>query len=986
MKSHSPSSETHSQARKWPSPHLGLKFSLSLGLSLSLTLFPPLSSASNPTPNWLLPAAQAMPQPAEATQNLLPARAIWLNADYLAWPEAPQPGEQFVLRSDAQAHLLQNEKSPQGAKRLPLKIAGPLASHRDLRRAFPQWQSYTLLQLPKLSAPERQQLLQSQLLLESERHNQRQESALQLAPVLDATSAYNGPLGIHFDTQNHPTLQLWAPTARSVHLLLYGQQNNPDELISAAPQQRLPMQREAQGVWRIQGPATWQGQYYRYEVEVYAPYTGQIEHFQVTDPYSLSLARNSSHSQIINLDDASLRPRGWSTLLQDNAVQKAQPEDMVIYELQVRDFSSADRSVPLRDRGKFTAFTHRDSQGMRHLRQLAQAGLSHVHLLPVFDLATIPEDPAQVLTPSIPDALPDSEAQQAAIGQVRAHDAYNWGYDPFHYGVPEGSYSTQPQGSQRILEFREMVQSLAQSGLGTIMDVVYNHTHSAEAAPDSMLDKIVPGYYHRFDNAGQIQQSSCCPDTASEHQMMEKLMIDTLVRWAKEYKITGFRFDLMGHHTVDNLRHIRAALDKLTLAQDGIDGRKIYLYGEGWKFGSLDAIRPDAMNQANAAGTGVGTFNDRLRDSVRGGNFDHATRADQGLIDGLFLDPNHSPWTRDTPKSAAAQKDLLRNLSDNVRLGMAGNLLDFVFVHSDNQRRRGATLKYRGQEGAGYTLDPQENVNYVSAHDNYTLWDQIAAKAPYHTQYRQPYTATVQARAAMQQLALGIVLLGQGVPFIHAGSEILRSKSGDGDSYDSGDWFNALDWSYAQNGWGKGLPPAWRNQNEWDFWRPRLSDSDFRAGRPEILQTLAQFQRLLMIRRDSPLFRMRNEIQVQQRVRFLNANRGDQQVPGLIVMQLWDGVQDSNLDPRRQQILVVINPSPEAVSFADPVLGQPGWKPFQLNDGRSILESAVQPLGTEGERISPRPLAQFAANGQLQIPARSLSVFQIDDPPEHTNS
>lgn len=905
-----------------------------------------------------------------AAQEIPTARAIWLNTAYLAWPQPIEPGQQISLHSRRLAGLLSGAIPDQI---YPLEIAGPLSQNNTLLKEFPQLKTYVLLKLPALNPKELLELLQSQVLVATtSQQKTRFISALQLAPVLDSSQYYAGTLGLTFSETHQPEFKLWAPTAQQVNLLLYDTELN---LV-----QRLPLQRTAQGVWQIQGKQDWYGQYYRYEETVYAPYTGKIEQFQVTDPYSISLSMNSSHSQIIDLEDPALKPRGWDQLLKNNPIQKRHPEDMVIYELHVRDFSIADESVPQLDRGKFTAFTQTQSKGSLHLQKLAEAGLSHIHLLPAFDIATIEEDPRKQARPEIPNNWPESPEQQAAIGKTRAQDGFNWGYDPLHYGVPEGSYSTQPQGPQRILEFRQMVQALAEQNLGTIMDVVYNHTHSWGNDPKSILDKIVPGYYYRLDPLGQIQQTSCCPDTASEHRMMEKLMVDTLVRWAKAYKVSGFRFDLMGHHTRANLQNIQAALNQLRLEKDGIDGSKIYLYGEGWKFGSLDAIRPDAMHQTMASGTGIGTFNDRLRDAARGGNFDHATRSDQGLITGLYLDPNQSPWNKDTPDTVQAQKNLLRNYTDIVRLGMAGNLLDFVFVHTDNQRRRGAELSYRGNTGAGYTLDPQENVNYISAHDNYSLWDQIAAKAPFHTQYRKPYTATVQERASMQELGLAMVLLGQGVPFIHAGSEILRSKSGDGDSYDSGDWFNTLNWTYSDNHWGMGLPPAWRNQAEWPFWQGRLSDPNFRAERQDILASLAQFQRLLAIRQSSPLFRMHNEIQIQQRVAFLNAEKGDAQIPGLIVMRLWDGINDANLDAQRQQILVVIHAGPQSVNFSHPVLTQPGWTDFQLKDGSAILKSMIAPQKNDLEKQAPRPLAQFQADGSLEIPPRSVSVFQIADP------
>jgi pullulanase len=197
---------------------------------------------------------------------------------------------------------------------------------------------------------------------------------------------------------------------------------------------------------------------------------------------------------------------------------------------------------------------------------------------------------------------PDSDQQQALIGALRDQDPFNWGYDPFHFTVPEGSYSTDPDGPARIIEFRQMVQALNQTGLRVVMDVVYNHTHAAGQDEKSVLDRVVPGYYHRLNERGAVETSTCCANTASEHQMMEKLMIDSLVTWAVEYKVDAFRFDLMGHHMVDNMLNVRAALDALTLEEHGVDGKSIYLYGEGWNFGEVaDNARGVNATQFNMA-------------------------------------------------------------------------------------------------------------------------------------------------------------------------------------------------------------------------------------------------------------------------------------------------------------------------------------------------------------------------------------------------
>jgi pullulanase/glycogen debranching enzyme len=259
---------------------------------------------------------------------------------------------------------------------------------------------------------------------------------------------------------------------------------------------------------------------------------------------------------------------------------------------------------------------------MKHLKELAAAGVTHVHLLPVFDFATIPELPADRAVPNcdLPALAPDSDQQQACVGAVRAKDGYNWGYDPLHYTTPEGGYASNPDGAARDAEFKAMVDALHAIGLRVVMDVVYNHTSTP-----SPLEPIVPGYYHRLNLDGSVATSTCCLNTAPEHTMMGKLVVDSVRTWAGAYGIDGFRFDLMGHHPKANILAVRSALDQLP------NGRSILLYGEGWNFGEVaDNARVVQATQRNMAGTGVGTFNDRLRDAVRGGGRSTPTRACKG--------------------------------------------------------------------------------------------------------------------------------------------------------------------------------------------------------------------------------------------------------------------------------------------------------------------------------------------------------------------
>ena len=631
-------------------------------------------------------------------------------------------------------------------------------------------------------------------------------TGIQIPGVLDDLYATDDPLGVTWDGDT-PTISVWAPTAQSVKLHRF--ETSTSDAVEIVDMTR------SDGVWSITGDSSWKGQFYLFEIDVYVPSTQSIETNIVTDPYSVSLSMNSKRSQIVDLADASLQPEGWDGV---GTPAVGSFEDISIYELHVRDFSVMDPDVPDELVGTFAAFTVEDSAGMQHLAQLAEAGITDVHLLPAFDIATIDEDKSTWQSPDF-DLLAgyaaDSIEQQAAVTATKDLDAFNWGYDPFHYTVPEGSYSTDPDGTQRIVEFREMVQSLNDTGLRVVMDVVYNHTNAGGQAEKSVLDKVVPGYYHRLNDTGAIETSTCCANTATEHQMMGRLMIDSVVTWAKEYKVDGFRFDLMGHHTKKNMLDLRAALDELTLAEDGVDGSQIYLYGEGWNFGEVaNDARFEQATQLNLAGTGIGTFSDRLRDAVRGGGpFDdgEALRTNQGFINGLWYDPNEVALLEDQ----ALARLLLAG--DQIRVGLAGNLAAYEFVDSNGNLVTGAQVDYNGSP-AGYTADPQENIVYVSAHDNQTLFD--------IGQYHHPLDTSMADRVRAQNLGIDITALAQGVSFFHAGVDILRSKSLDRDSFNSGDWFNRLDFTFDASGWGAGLPVAEKNESNWPIIGPLLSGLD----------------------------------------------------------------------------------------------------------------------------------------------------------------
>ena len=872
----------------------------------------------------------------QASGDLLLARAHWVTADTVAWsPDATVTNATFKLHHDPTGAMNLTATGVENGAAITL-TRDPMGLSAELRERYPHLANHLALKVPAAELANVPRYLKGQLAVSATVGTTVVDAtSLQLAGVLDSLYTYTGALGPTFDNNGVPTLRVWAPTARKVALLLF------DDSTSATPSETVAMTAGSKGEWSTTGTAAWKNRFYLYEVEVFARKSNAVVTNRVTDPYSVSLSMNSTRSQLVDLNDPTLAPPGFA------AVPKpplAAPEDIVLYELHVRDFSMSDASVPENERGTFKAFT-RDSNGTRHLARLANAGVTHVHLLPVFDIATINENRAEQAQPAgdLSSFPPDSEMQQAAITAVRDADGFNWGYDPFHYTVPEGSYSTNPEGPTRIVEFREMVSALNQRGLRVVMDVVYNHTASAGQDPKSVLDRIVPGYYHRLNADGNIETSTCCQNTATENAMMEKLMVDSLVTWAKAYKVDGFRFDLMGHHMKSNMLKVRAALDALTVAKDGVNGSAIYVYGEGWNFGEVAGnARGVNATQLNMPGTGIGTFSDRLRDAARGGG-PFSGLQEQGFISGLFSDPNET--NQGTPEQ---QKSLLLQHMDRIRVGLAGNLRDYSFTSAAGERVTGAQVRYGG-DPAGYTLDPQEVITYVSAHDNETLFDAVQLKAP--------RTASMDQRVRMHNLGMALVALSQGIPFFHAGDELLRSKSMDRNSYNSGDWFNRVDWTYQSNNWGVGLPPAADNQDKWALMKPLLADPALKATPAHIKASLEHFEEMIRIRKSSALFRLRTAGDIQRRVRF--ENTGVNQLPGLVVMTI-EGDRFARLG-EYEQAVVLFNGADEEQRISV----------SSLKDARlelhPVLKDSTDPVA--------RSSAFDAATGSFTVPARTTAVF-----------
>ncbi|WP_432185931.1 pullulanase-type alpha-1,6-glucosidase [Streptomyces sp. Tue6028] len=872
---------------------------------------------------WLLNGQEKylLPQPAgsAAALDLTTSKAVWIDRDTVAWNGADGAASTQLLSSRDGSIAVKDGTLTSDDERW-LRLTKTTLT--DAQKAkFPHLKDYTAWSVDPRDRDRVRQALGGQIVASQRAANGAVLAAtgVQIAGVLDdvydATSAKLGPV-FH---DGRPTLSVWAPTAQSVSLELAGSE--------------VAMHRDADtGVWSVTGPASWKNKPYRYVVKVWAPSVRKVVTNKVTDPYSVALTANSERSLVVDLKDKALAPGGWSTLSKPKAVPL---RDAQIQELHIRDFSVADKTVPAGDQGTYLAFTDKDSDGSKHLRELAKSGTSYVHLLPAFDIATIPEKKADQATPDcdLASFAADSEKQQECVAKTAAKDAYNWGYDPYHYTVPEGSYATDPDGTARTVQFRRMVKSLNDDGLRVVMDVVYNHTAASGQADTSVLDRIVPGYYQRLLADGSVANSTCCANTATENAMMGKLVVDSIVTWAKEYKVDGFRFDLMGHHPKANILAVRKALDALTLAKDGVDGKKIILYGEGWNFGEVaDDARFVQATQKNMAGTGIATFSDRARDAVRGGGPFDADPGIQGFASGLYTDPNSS----DANGTTAEQKARLLHYQDLIKVGLTGNLAKYRFTDTAGKEVKGSEVDYNGQP-AGYADAPGDALAYADAHDNESLFDALT--------YKLPAGTSAADRARMQVLAMATATLSQGPSLSQAGSDLLRSKSLDRNSFDSGDWFNAVHWDCRDgNGFGRGLPMAADNASKWPYAKPLLSSVE--VGCDQIGATSAAYRDLQSIRTTEGVFSLPTADRVQSELAFPLS--GKTETPGVITMELGD-------------LVVVFNATPE--------------KQEQTVGSLAGTAYALHPVQASGADPIVKSSSYAAESGTFAVPGRTVAVF-----------
>ena len=611
---------------------------------------------------------------------------------------------------------------------------------------------------------------------------------------IDLKYSYNGTLGVE-PGDDYTAFSVWAPQADGVTLRLYS--SPADE-----PCNEIPLKADADGVWRYVYPKRLDGLYYTY------CFTYGDTSRECVDIYAKAASANGLRGYIA--DFSHTNPLGWED---EEYVFLENPTDAVIYELSVRDFSSDPSSqIAPSARGKFAAFTDRYSRlpsgeptCLGHLKKL---GITHVQLLPIFDFEGVDENDPQ--------------------------SSYNWGYNPSNYNIPEGSYSKAPDDPElRIRELKSLVQALHREGIGVVMDVVYNHTYRTE---ESCFSIAYPEYYYRRNMHGHLSNGSGCGnEIASERAMVRKYIVDSVLWWASEYKIDGFRFDLMAVLDIDTVNEIAQKLREINPS--------VILYGEGWSGGEIALAHDRSASKYNARSTpSYGYFNDNFRDAIKGDNF-----ADSGLG---YINGNY-------------------HYRQSVITGLLGS--------------------------AGWAGSPCQIINYCEAHDNLTLWDKLTLSVG---------GCNEEDRKKMSRLAFALIMLAQGVPFIHAGQEFLRSKPLDHGGFDHN--------SYKS--------PDSVNSLKWYMLDANLREAEYCRG-------------LIAFRKAHPLLRLRSFWDIEHAAEVINSQ------DGTIAIKLSRG----------EEMLMLINPIPRA-------------KMFMLPDGEWLLhvsdiKASTEPLATYCEGVVVPPIS-----------------------------
>lgn len=607
--------------------------------------------------------------------------------------------------------------------------------------------------------------------------------------------------------------KVWAPEAEAVKLNLY-KEGEGDNLI-----ERCTMKKSRNGIFTFERQGDCNGIYYTYTV------VNHGDEQEAVDPYTKAAGVNGRRGMVINLEKTN--PQGFEL---DEYRNPEHITDAIIYEGSVRDFTM-DESGGVFHNGKFLGLTEANTTNhfgeATALDYISGLGITHVQILPAFDFETV-----------------DEKNQKAQ---------YNWGYDPDNYNVPEGSYAVNPyDGAVRVQEMKQMVLALHSRGIGVIMDVVFNHTYRRD---DSNLQKIVPGYYYRSDETGYTNGSGCGNEVASDRPMVQKLIVDSLIYWAKEYHIDGFRFDLMGVLDIDTMNVIAERLKEIR--------PDIYLYGEGWNGGPSSLAEEKRAFKASAKKMpGIGMFNDDIRDTIKGSVFydDHL-----GFVNGGT------------------------HLENALRYGITG-----AVAHPQ--------VDYDAYGSKPWAAEPGQSINYVSCHDNYTLWDKLSVSCP---------EASEEKKKAMNRLCAAIVFTSQGVPFIQAGEEFLRSKPLPEKK------------GFAENSYN--MPDA-VNSIKWD-------------NIHEYPDMIAYYKGLMALRKAHPVFRMQSEAEMTQNLCFLS------DTPENVVAYLLKG---KGADDTPENILVIFNGNDEEILYNLP---EGKWKILVDDktagaDGKKIISAKadVEPL------------------------------------------
>jgi len=598
--------------------------------------------------------------------------------------------------------------------------------------------------------------------------------------------------------------RVFAPTALGVSVMLYSSRQS-------AAGWEVPMSPDCDGTWLAVVFGDLAGICYTYRVF----HGGCVK--EAVDPYARALTVNGGRGVVI--DPASTDPEGWAG---DERPPLAAATDAVVYEVHVRDFSISPDSGT-QHRGRYLGMSEHGTRGpggvSTGVDHLVELGITHVHLLPIQDFASVDE-----LSP----------------------DGYNWGYDPFHFFVPEGSYSCRPEcAASRVTEVKRMVQALHRAGLRVVLDVVYNHTYSTD---DSPLQTIVPGYYHRTDAAGVFTNGSGCGnELATERPMVRKLIVDSLKYWVREYHVDGFRFDLMALIDCDTMQEIACELRAIEPS--------LLLYGEPWTGGPSGLCHTRMFTAGRQRSTGIGMFNDAFRNAIKGDN-------DGGR-------PGYATG------AAGCEREIAKGVVASIR-------------YSDGL--------------SGFAQEPGECVNYVSCHDNLTLWDKIARSNAFDSK---------GDRISMDLLAQAIVLTSQGIPFLEGGAELLRTKRGHHNSYRAGDEVNQFEW--------------WRKH--------------------EFREVFDYYRGLIEVRRAHPAFRMTTAAQVRAAVRFIPGP------PGTVLFELDGSVCGDEWD----FIAVIYNANRHEVEIALPTHGEWSIVVARRQAGtRPLDDSAYMVKDEEGDDVRVR--------------------------------